>query len=179
MKKILSALVCALIVLTCAVGASAASKDDILAAAKAAVAADVYAEYEATMINTLNQLTITAAQADAIIARINQAKAEVTVDSDAWADYTAKEKEAIMDAINDIAETLDIKVEVSVKPNDPDERQVTFVSSDNKVISRMETDPVKKTGFAIDGNVLMALAAVLLAAVAVVAVKKSSAVLSK
>ncbi len=90
MKKILSALVCALIVLTFAVGASAASKDDILAAAKAAVAADVYAEYEATMINTLNQLTITAAQAYSIIALINQPKAEVTLNSVVFAYYTAK-----------------------------------------------------------------------------------------
>ena len=179
MKKVISIIAVVALVMSLAVCANAAPKDDIIAAIKAAVPADVYADYEAIISNTLDQIEVTSSEASEIIKIVNETKSEVKLDSSSVADLSGAEKDVLASKITEAAAVVDLKVSVDAGKADADEIVVTVAKTSGEKVVSFETDPVKKTGFELNTTAIMAVSAVVLAAAAVVVFGKNAKVFSK
>ena len=179
MKKIISIIAVVALVMSLAVCANAAPKDDIIAAIKAAVPADVYASYEAVITNTLDQIDVTSSEAAEIIKIVNETKSEVKIDSSSFADLSDAEKDVIAAKVAKAADVVDLKVSVEAGKADADELVITVATTSGEKVVNFETNPVKKTGFELNTTAIMAVSAVVLAAAAAVVFGKNAKVFSK
>ena len=184
MKKVLSLCVaCLLLVGMFAVAgfsASAASpKESIIAAAKAAIPSKYEKNYLATMENVLQQIDVTEAQAEAVIANINAAKAAVQADKGAsLSEYTPAEVQGILDNFDAACTTLGLTYKLVPAENPQHEGDVDcqiFLANGQQIAS-LNGDVVKKTNAPESGMAFAALAGVLvLAAVAAAVYSKKLA----
>lgn len=179
MKKVLSVCIaCLLLVgmMACAgVSVSAATpKEEIIAAAKAALPDAYEAKYLPTLENVLSQITVTADQADEVIAAIEEAKESVKTDKgDSASEYTQAEREAVLAQVDVACTALGITYEIvdAENPTHKDDVDCKIYNAAGKEIGSVDAD-VKKTN-APDMTAFAALVAMLaLAAGAAVYGKK-------
>ncbi len=179
MKKVLSVCIaCLLLVgmMACAgVSVSAATpKEEIVAAAKAALPDAYEAKLLPMMENILSQITVTADQADEVIAAIEKAKAAIKTDKgDSLSEYTGEEVAAVVAQLDVACASLGItyKLVDAENPTHKDDMDCIFYNAAGKEIGSVDTD-VKKTN-APDMTAFAALVAMLaLAAGAAVYGKK-------
>lgn len=180
MKKVMSiVLACVLLVsmmvLSIVPVSAATPKEDIIAAVKANVSAEIFEKYLPTIENTLQQVEVTAEQAEKVIANIETAKEAVKEDKgDSLSEYAKEEREVILKEFDTACETLGLKYEMkpAEKPTHKGDVDVV-IKVDDKVIATLDGDDVKKTNVpesAVNYG-LVALAGVLAAAAVVVATR--------
>ncbi len=179
MKKVLS-IVSACLVLACvmvmavAPVSAATPKEDIVAAAKAAVPEAYHAEYLPALENILAQVDVDATQAQAAIAHIEAAKASVSGDKGpSLSEYTKQEQEAVVAETRAACAVLGLDCEFVPSQSPDHEGDVVLVITQNgQTIGNVDHD-IKKTNTAVDVTVIIAGAAfAIVAAVAAVAGKK-------
>ena len=182
MKKVLSLVaVCVLLVgmMVCGVfSASAATpKEEIIAAVKGAVPADVYADYKPMIENVFSQIDVTAEQAKAVIANIDAVKTGVEFHSTSLSEYSATETKVILKNLDEACATLGLGYELvaSKKPTHKGDVECILYKLDDEKTVIAQTDPdVKKTN-APETNVALVVAlisALAMAGVTVVFSKK-------
>lgn len=180
MKKVMSIVsVCLLLVgmmvLTVVPVSAATPKEDIIAAIKENVPAEYFEKYLPTIENTLQQVEVTAEQAEAVIANIEEAKKAVKEDKgDSLSEYTQVERQAVLAEFDTACKTLGVEYEIkpAAKPNHEGDVDVV-IKVDEKTVAVVNGDAVKKTN-APDSAVnygLVVLAGVLAAAAVVVAAR--------
>ena len=102
MKKVMSiVLACVLLVsmmvLSIVPVSAATPKEDIIAAVKANVSAEIFEKYLPTIENTSQQVEVTAEQAENVIANIEAAKEAVKEDKgDSLSEYAEEERKVIL-----------------------------------------------------------------------------------
>ncbi len=180
MKKVMSIVsVCLLLVgmmiLTVVPVSAATPKEDIIAAIKANVSAEIFEKYLPTIENTLQQVEVTAEQAEKVIANIDTVKEAVKENKgDSLSEYTEAERAVVLEEFDKACETLGIEYEIKPAEKPTHEGDVDVVIKvEDKVIATVDGDAVKKTN-APESTVnfgLVALASVLAAAAVVVAVR--------
>lgn len=179
MKKVLSLCVaCLLLVgmMACAgVSVSAATpKEEIIAAAKAALPDAYEAKYLPTLENVLSQIDVTAEQADEVIAAIAKAKEAIKTDKgDSLSEYTTAEREAVLAQLDVACASLGITYKLVDAENPAHEADMDckIYNAAGKEIGSVDAD-IKKTN-APDMTAFAALVAMLaLAAGAAVYGKK-------
>ncbi len=180
MKKIISivlacVLLASMMVLTVVPVSAATPKEDIIAAIKASVSAEYFEKYLPTIENVLQQVEVTAEQAEKVIANIDTVKETIKEDKgDSLSEYTEVERKVVLEEFDKACETLGLKYEVkpAEKPTHEGDVDIT-VKVEDKIIASVDGDAVKKTN-APDSAVnygLVALAGVLAAAAVVVATR--------
>lgn len=157
MKKFVSILSACLVivcmmVLVAAPVSAASPKEDIVAAAKAALPEKYHDLYLTTIENVLQQIDVTAEQAEAVIANLEAAKAAVKADKgDSMSEYTADEQKAVLKEFGEACETLGLTYEIVPAENPTHEGDVDCIvkvaGSDDKIAS-IDADVVKKTNVA-------------------------------
>lgn len=152
MKKVMS-IVSACLVLACvmvmavAPVSAATPKEDIIAAAKAAMPEKYHEEYLPLLENVLMQVEVDETQAQAVIANIEAAKAAVAADKGAsLSDYPETEQAAVMAEVKAACATLGLVYEIVPAKNPTHEGDVDFVISkaDGTPVGNIDLD-VKKT----------------------------------
>lgn len=182
MKKVLSLVaVCVLLVgmMACGVfSASAATpKEEVIAAVKGAVSADVYADYKPMIENVFSQIDVTAEQAKAVIANIEAVKDDVDFHSVSLSEYSAAETKVILKNLDEACATLGLGYELvaAKKPTHKGDVECVLYKLGDEETVVAQTDPdVKKTN-APETNVLLVVAlisALAMAGVTVVFSKK-------
>ncbi len=151
MKKVLSLVaVCLLLVAMMSVGfaASAATpKEEIVAAVKAAMPDAYESKYLPTVENVLSQIEVTDAQAKAVIANIEAAKAAVKEDKgESLSEYPAAEAKVVLANFDEACETLGLtyKLVDSKNPDHEGDLVAEFYFGD-KAIGDIDGEPIKKT----------------------------------
>ncbi|MBO5929638.1 MAG: hypothetical protein J6Q42_06445 [Clostridia bacterium] len=184
MKKFLSIVsVCFLLVAMMVAIATpvfaATPKEEILAAAKKYFPAEEYEKHLPTMENVLQQIEVTAEQAEVVIANIENVSKIVTEEKGfSVSEYSEKEREALLKELDVACETLEIKYEIkpAANPTHKGDVDCVFIVED-KPIANLDGDIVKKTDVA-ESTVnygLILVAAVFAAAAAVVALRGKKA----
>lgn len=179
MKKVLSLVaVCVLLVgmMACGVfSASAATpKEEIVAAVKSAVPADVFEANKPMIENVLSQIDVTAEQAKSVIANIEAVKAGVEFDHASLSEYTATEQKIITKNLDEACATLGLGYELvpAKKPTHKGDVECILYKLDGEddktVIAQTDPD-VKKTN-APETNVVLVVALIGALAMAGVAV---------
>lgn len=184
MKKVMSiVLACVLLVsmmvLTVVPVSAATPKEDIIAAIKANIPAEYVAKHLPTLENVLQQIEVTAEQAEAVVKNIEAAKASVKEDKgDSLSEYAKAERDVIVAEFGKACETLGVEYEIKPAEKPTHEGDVdVVVKVENKVIASVDGDAVKKTN-APERTVnyaLVVLAGVLVAAAVVVATRCNKA----
>lgn len=180
MKKVMSivlacVLLASMMVLSIVPVSAATPKEDIIAAVKANVPAEYVEKYLPTLENVLQQVEVTAEQAEKVIANIETAKEAVKEDKgDSLSEYAKEEVTVIVAEFGKACETLGLEYEMKPAENATHEGDVdVVVKLEDKVIATVDGDAVKKTNTP-DSAVnygLVALAGVLAAAAVVVATR--------
>lgn len=151
--------------MTCAVAVSAATESDIITALKSA---GVPASYVATAESYVakSDVTLTAAQSDAIIADINGAVA-VAAGETSYSKLTVDQKTKIAAYITDAAKILGMTTSLSTAG-------LSIIDSTGKVLITVNTeDAVKQTGFDYT-IVIVGLALIGTAGVSAVVIRKAT-----
>lgn len=180
MKKVMSlvlacVLLASMMVLTVVPVSAATPKEDIIAAVKASVSAEIFEKYLPTIENTLQQVEVTAEQAEKVIANIDTVKAAIKEDKgDSLSEYTPAEREIVLAEFDKACVTLGVDYEIkpAEKPTHKGDVDVV-IKVEDKVIATVDGDDVKKTNVpesAVNYG-LVVLAGVLAAAAVVVATR--------
>ncbi len=155
MKKLMSIVsVCfvlaAMLVVVASPVSAATPKEQIIAAAKANLPAEYFEKNLPTLENILQQIEVTAEQAELVVANIEAAKAAVAEDKgDSLSKYTAVEREAILKEFDEACETLGLTYEIKPAANPVHKGDVDCVIKvDNKTVASLDGDAVKKTNVA-------------------------------
>ncbi len=175
MKKIISILLTLVLLFTLAVSVSAddAAKAKIYDATKAACPVAYQATYLGTVQNVLNQIEVTAEQADAVVALINEAKAVISDKGASLSDYLAEERALIIDYINEISDVLGLAVTFKASDSAVHEGDmVAVITYNGAVLANVDGEVVKVTGGNASSTALFAILALAFAGVSVVATKK-------
>lgn len=180
MKKVLSLLaVCLLLVGMVGFSASAATpKEEIIAAAKAALPDEYEALHMPAIENVLSQIDVTAEQAEAVIANIDAAKAAVKEDKGQSAHtYSAAEIDAVMVEFDAACKTLGLTYEFAdvEAPTHKGDQVIYFYKADGTPVGDFDGDGVKKTGESNVAMIAVMAGALALAAAAVFCGKKIAA----
>ncbi len=185
MKRIASVLsVC--LVLTCVMMmvvmpvSAATPKEEIIAAAKAAIPEKYHGKIINSIENVLQQIEVTPEQAKTVIEKIDTAKAAVKTDKgESASEYTEAEREAVLEEFGGACETLGLTYEIRPAANPTHEGDVDCVikvANTNKQVAVIDQDVVKTTNVpeaAVDYTLIVAAAGVaVLAAIAAVGTKK-------
>lgn len=176
MKKIVSVLLTIALLTTLALCVSAddAAKTRIYEAAKAACPAELQAKYLGTVQNTLNQIDVTAEQADAVIAIIDEAKAEIDLSQGvSLSEYKAEDRDKAINYVNKAAEILDVTVTFEAAPNPVHKGDmIAIVTYNGAKIADIDGETVKVTGGNAASTALFAVVSIALAGASVVVAKK-------
>lgn len=181
MKKVISLCVACLLVVGmmafAGFSASAATpKEDIVAAVKAAMPDKYEEEYLPMLENVLNQIDVTAAQAEEVIGYIDAVKAAIKTDKgSSLSEYTREEIDIVLDNFDKSCTALGLTYEF-VDAEDPDHEgdvDCIIYTDEGKKIGSVDGDGVKKTGAAETNTTLM------IAFAAFVVVAAGAAVYSK
>ena len=180
MKKVLSLLaVCLLLVGMVGFSASAATpKEEIIAAAKAALPDEYEAQYMPAIENVLSQIDVTAEQAEAVIANIDAAKAAIKEDKGSSAsEYAPAEVEAVMAEFDEACTTLGLTYELvdAENPAHPGDQVVKIEKADGTALGEVDGEGVKKTAESNVAMIAMLGGALVLAAAAAFCGKKIAA----
>lgn len=182
MKKVISLVaVCLLLIGMIGFSASAATpKEEVIAAAKAALPAEYQSKYLPAIENVLSQVEVTAEQAESLIANIETAKAAIKEDKgSSLSEYTAEEAEAVLAEFDEACTTLGLEYEFvdAENPAHEGDQVVKIQKADGSAIGTVDGEGVKKTN-APESNVALMIAlagAVVLAAGAAAYGKKLAA----
>ncbi len=154
MKKVLSLVaVCVLLVgmMACGVfSASAATpKEEIIAAVKAVLPAEDFNKSLPTLENVLQQIDVTAEQAKAVIANINEVATHlegIEVKHLSLSEYSAAEQQLVLDNLTEACDTLGLTYELipAKNPTHIGDVIAIFKLKDGTVVAEIDHD-VKKT----------------------------------
>ncbi len=182
MKKVVSLLIVAVMVLTCAVAINATEEKDVLAAAKAAMTQGLYNSYYVQIENTLNQVELTSDQCDQLIAIIDDLKSTVTLDRESIPEYTEEERQYGLKKLQEAAAVIGATVTVENYNLDEynNSKIIVTLNAGGKDVPVVGPDTPKTTNVSsesIFANVapFVAIALIALAGSAVVVAKKRSA----
>ena len=176
MKKIVSILLTLVMLLSLAVAVSAddAEKAKIYDAFLAACPEEYHNLHAGTVQNVLSQIDVTAEQADEVVALIEAAKGDFTVDKgSSLSNYTAEERAIALDYVDKAAEVLNVEVEIVSAANPIHEGDSNVVVTYNGAqIATVDGDPVKVTGGNNSATAVYAVLALVASISAVVVTKK-------
>ena len=143
MKKVICFILTGVILLSCfAVGSFAADKSDVLAKLNEAIPADFQSTYYVMFENILNQIDVDAAQADKLIALINDAKNTIPNDGRSYSEYISEYKDYAIKKINEASDILGVTATFSTEKGDT---KVVITDKSGKKLGELNGTIVKKT----------------------------------
>lgn len=150
MKNIIKVIAVSLVVISmlCVTAFAATPQERIIEKIKASVAPEVYAEHEVELDNLAKQVPVTDAEADAIIAIIEEVTATVdTTTAEHLADLTNADREYVLGKMDEACDLVNVTFTVT-ESNSPainGDAVVNFFYNGEKV-GDFDTHEVKKTG---------------------------------
>lgn len=147
-KKVICALVVAVVLAVSMIPAVAAPADDIISAAKECIPSAYEYLYLTSFEAALERIDINQTQADAIVAELKATKAKITDKGHSLDLYTEAERKIMIDCFAVCCKQLGLTYKVEVKNSDValhKSDEVVYVYAGNELVATLDGDVVKKT----------------------------------